>query len=346
MQRSFDARWTIDSRWTMSSAKLGGVLWIAIAVLVFSGRAPFGVIELLFLLAPLVVVPLGFEVLDRHGDGLRPAALGRAVRLLQPLGATLAVASFWFPPGLVAGALSSAWLAVGALTALMAILDLFRPGWRALDRMVFNVARVDLAIAGCWFVTSRLGIAPIGFQEPIVLLTGVHFHYSGFATALLAGVTLKFCWQRRQSSLAAWIVAAAVFIPFLLAAGFVFSPLLRMIFALILAVTLLGFSLLQITVAHDFRSALGRALLRIAAGLLIPGMLLVMVYAIGDYTGNYWLVIPQMAHLHGPLNGPGFVVLSLVAWVVEKSYRRHEVLRSVGEIFYGAAYFSDAGRTL
>ncbi|HXR38209.1 MAG TPA: YndJ family protein [Terracidiphilus sp.] len=340
MQRSF------NSRWTMSSAKLGGILWVAIAGLVFSGKAPLGVIELLFLLAPLVVVPLGFEVLDRHGGGLRPAALGRTVRLLQPLGAMLAVASFWIPPGLVAGALSSAWLAVGALTALMAVLDLLRPGWRALDRVVFNVARIDLAIAGCWLVTSRLGIAPMGFQEPIVLLTAVHFHYSGFATALIAGVTLKFCAQRGKSSVAAWIVGAAVFVPFLLAAGFVFSPPLRMICALILAVTLLGFSLLQFSGARDFTSAMARVLLRIAAGLLIPGMLLVMAYAIGEYTGNYWLVIPQMARLHGPLNGPGFVLLSLLAWVVEKSYRTHEVLRSEAEIFSGAAYFSDAGRTL
>jgi YndJ-like protein len=183
MQESF------DSRWTRKSAMLGAVLWVAIAVLVLLGRAPLGVIELLFLLAPLVVVPLGFAVLDRHGGGPRPAALDRAVRLLQPLGALLAVASFWFPPGRFAGALSAGWPVIGALTALMAVLDLLRPGWRALDRMVFNVARVDLAIAGCWFVTSRLGVAPMGFQEPIVLLTGVHFHYSGFATALIAGVT-------------------------------------------------------------------------------------------------------------------------------------------------------------
>lgn len=330
----------------MRSAKLGAVLWVAIAVLVFSGRAPLGIIELLFLLAPLVVVLLGFEVLDRHGDGLRPAALGRAVRLLQPLGAMLAVASFWFPPGLVAGALSLGWLTVGLLTALMAILDAFRPGRWSLERVVFNVARVDLAIAGCWFVTSRLGIAPMGFQEPIVLLTGVHFHYSGFATALLAGVTLKFCAQRRQSSLAAWIAAAAAFVPFLLAVGFVFSPVLKLICALILAVTLLELSLLQISIARDFTSTMARALLRVAASLLIPGMLLVVVYAIGEYTGNYWLVIPQMAHIHGPLNGPGFVLLSLLAWVVEKPYRPHEVVRSVGEIFSGAAYFSDAGRTL
>jgi len=316
-------RKSFDSGWALSSAKLGGVLWIATAVLAFSGMARLGVIELLFLLAPLVVVPLGLEVLDRHGDGPWPAVLGRAVCLLQPLGAILAVVSFWFPPGRVAGALTSAWLVVGVLTAMTALLDLFRPGWRVLDRIVFNVARADLVIAGCWFATSRLGIAPMSFQEPIVLLTGVHFHYSGFATALIAGVTLKFCAQRRKSNLVALIVASAVFIPFLLAAGFVLSPLLKLISALILAVTLLGFSLLQFSFAADFRSTMARALLRVAACLLVPGMLLVMVYAVGEYTRNYWLVIPQMAHLHGPLNALGFVLLSLVAWVIERSNHPH-----------------------
>ena len=335
---------SLNSRWTMGSAKLGGVVWVAIAVLVVSRRAPFGIIELLFLLAPLVVVPLGLEVLRYHG-AMQSPTLGRVIRILQPFGATLAVISFWFPPGVVAGALSLGWLAVGLLTALMAILDAFRPGRWSLERLVFNIARIDLAIAGCWFVTSRLGFAPMGFQEPIVLLTAVHFHYSGFATALIAGVTLKAC-DQRQPRAATWIVAAAVLVPFLLAAGFVFSPQLKLICALILAVTLLGFSVLQFSVARDFESARARTLLRISGGLLIPGMLLVTIYSIGEYTGNYWLVIPRMAHLHGPMNGPGFVLLSLLAWVVEKSYRTHKVVRSAGEIFSGAAYFSDARRTL
>ena len=318
---------SFDSRWTMVSAKLGAVVWVAVAVLVFLHRTPHSIIELLFLLAPPVVVPLGFEVLERHADGMRPPVLSRTVRLLQPLAGVLAVASFGFPPGILAGILSAAWLAVGALTAVMAFLDLFRPGWWALDRIVINVARIDLAIAGCWFVTSRLGVAPMGFQEPIVLLTGVHFHYSGFATALIAGATLKFCAQREKSSLAAWIVAAVVFVPFLLAAGFVFSPMLRMACAVILAVTLLSFSLLQFSIARDFTSTPARTLLRISAALLIPGMLLVIVYAIGEYTGNYWLVIPQMARIHGPLNGPGFVLLNLLAWKTENSYRTQSVLR-------------------
>ena len=337
MQTSF------DSRWTVTSAKLGAVVWVIVAGLVFSHWAPFGIIELFFLLAPLVVVPLAFEVLDRQAGGMQPPTLGRVVRILQPFAAALAVSSFWFPAGIVAGALSSAWLAVGALTALTAVLDLFHPGWGSLDRMVLNVARVDLAIAGGWFVTSRLGIAPMGFAEPIVLLTGVHFHYSGFATALLAGMMLRLYQQQlRPPAVGAWIAASAVFVPFLLAAGFVFSPMLRMVFAVILAVTMLGFSSLQYSLAHDFRSPISRLLMRSAATLLIPGMLLVLIYAIGEYTRNYWLVIPQMAHLHGPLNGPGFVLLSLVAWVVEKPYRAQETLRPAGVMCCGTAYFSDA----
>ena len=334
----------LGSPWTVVSAKLGAVVWAALAVLVFSHRSSMGAIELLFLLAPLVIVPLGFEVLDRHG-GMYPLTLGRVVRILQPFATALVVVSFWFPAGTVAGALSSAWLAVGALTALMAVLDLFRPGAWALDRLVINVARVDLAIAGGWFVSSRLGIAPMGFSEPIVLLTGVHFHYSGFATALLAAVTLKFCERRPKfSGIARPIAVAAVCVPFLLAAGFVFSPTLKLICALILAITLAGFSLLQFSLASGFEDLRARMLLRIAAGLLIPGMLLVAVYALGEYTGKYWLVIPQMAHLHGPLNGPGFITSSLLAWAIEKPYRAANVLRPVGEVCCGTTYFSDARR--
>jgi len=336
---------SFESRWTVTSAGLGAVVWVILAGLIFSHRAPLGIIELLFLLAPLVIVPLAFEVLDRQAGGMQPPTLGRVVRILQPFAAALAVASFWFPTGIIAGALSSAWLAVGALTAMMAVLDLFRPSWRSLDRMALNVARIDLAIAAGWFVTSRLGVAPMGFSEPIVLLTGVHFHYSGFATALLAGMMLRLYQQQlRSPAVGAWIAVSAVFVPFLLAAGFVFSSMLRMVFAVILGVTMLGFSSLQYSMARDFRSPISRLLMRSAATLLIPGMLLVLIYAIGEYTRNYWLVIPQMAHLHGPLNGPGFVLLSLAAWAIEKPHKAAKVLRPLGEVCCGTEYFSDARR--
>jgi hypothetical protein len=34
-------------------------------------------------------------------------------------------------------------------------------------------------------LVSRAGLQPMGFQEPIVLLTSVHSQHSGFATALI-----------------------------------------------------------------------------------------------------------------------------------------------------------------
>lgn len=334
-----------DSRWTVASAKFGVIVWATIAGIVASRKAPLGTIELLFLLAPLVVVPLGFEVVHRHAADAQPQKLGRIVRILQPFAAGLAVVSFWFPTGALAGLFSSPWFVVCVLTALVAIFNLFRPGGRALNRFLFNVAGFDLAIAGCWLMVSRLGITPMHFSEPIVLLTAVHFHYSGFATALLAGVALK-SYRRHQnrSGFARWVVAAAVVLPFLLAAGFVFSSALKLVAALLLAITLVGFSLLQIMAAGELRSTVARVLLRIGAALLIPGMLLVIVYSVGEYTGQYWLMIPQMAHTHGLLNGPGFVLLSLLGWVIEKGSRMKEASHLGAEIFSGTAYFSDEGR--
>jgi hypothetical protein len=54
--------------------------------------------------------------------------------------------------------------------------------------------------------------------------------------------------------------------------------------------------------------------------------------AIGEFKGSYWLAIPLMARIHGPLNGVGFVLLGLLAWVTENSYRAQRFEQLVHEI--------------
>src|SRR5687768_6689483 len=81
------------------------MVWIACAAAAALGRGPWWIIELMFLLAPLVVVPLALV-------SLGPANGGRMVRVLQPLGAAATVASFLLPRGALAGALAAAWLIV------------------------------------------------------------------------------------------------------------------------------------------------------------------------------------------------------------------------------------------
>ncbi|HUK87596.1 MAG TPA: YndJ family transporter [Terriglobales bacterium] len=301
-----------------TSAALGGIAWVALAAAALLQRAPLGILETLFLLAPLVAVPLGMELLAAVNSRL-PAE--RLAAWLQPLGAACAVATFWFPAGYGAAALAAGWALICGLIALAGLVGLTRGGWKSLDALAFNLARLDLAVAAGWFVASRAGIAPMGFREPIVLLTGLHFHYIGFAGALLAGLTLRrFRVQGGQALW--WTVAGLVFVPYLLAAGFVLSSLLKVVAALLLAACGLVFALEWLARAGDFEHRAARALLILASASFVLGMALALAYAVAEYARPGLLEIPMMARFHGIANGVGFVLLGLLGWFAELRWGR------------------------
>ena len=179
-----------SDRWARVSATLGAAAWVVLTSLAGAGRAPLGVIELLFLFAPLVVVPLGLE-LARKAVPSRSPGLEDAAQALQPFAAALLVFSFWTPIGRTALLLAVPWGIVCLLTAVAGLGLLLRREL-SLPGIAAGMARADLAIAAAWLLSSRLGFHLAGFQEPIVLLTAVHFHYTGFATALMAAVALTF----------------------------------------------------------------------------------------------------------------------------------------------------------
>ena len=118
-------------------------------------------------------------------------------RWLQPVGAGLAVVAMWLPPGRRAGLAAMGWLLIGVLMAGSGVVAFKRAlrtdaGWRTRSTWVaIGIARVDLAVGGAWLVASRMGMRPMGIQEPIGLLTAVHFHFAGFATAMIAAATLR-----------------------------------------------------------------------------------------------------------------------------------------------------------
>lgn len=294
------------------SAALGGAAWIALAVAAFLRRAPLGVLEILFLLAPLVVVPLGIDLLAAINSRL---GAERLAAWLQPLGAACAVASFWLPAGRVAAALAAGWGVVCALIALSGLVGLARTGWRSLEGIAFHLSRLDLAVAAGWFVTSRAGISPMGFREPIVLLTGLHFHYIGFAGALLAGLTLR-RFRAAGPRVLPWTVAGLVFVPYLLAAGFVLSPALKLAAAVVLAGCGVVFAIEWLLVADELHRA-AHWLLTAAAASLLLGMAMAVIYSLLEFLHRDGLAIPLMARFHGLANGPGFVLLGLLAWWVE-----------------------------
>src|SRR5262249_14833798 len=159
----------------------------------------------------------------------------------------LSVVSFWLPIGKTAAILALPWLIFCISIAIAAALTLLLATNRSLVDWTVNIGRIDLSVAGCWLVMSRLGMRPLGIQEPIGLLTAVHFHYAGFSTTMLLGAFLTFI--RCSNKLVKLLDHAALVIigtPFLVAAGFVYSPTLKMAAAIALSIGIFSLAIIQL----------------------------------------------------------------------------------------------------
>lgn len=313
---------TAEGTWSQMCAVFGAVIWAGVAVLARIGVAPIGAIELMFLFAPLVIVPLGLELGRVMGSD---TPLTRLARRIQPLAATLAVAALWLPPGQPAGALACVWMVVCLWMSIAAIIDLSslaksRPDSSTrstMRRITIAVAQVDLSVGGAWLVGSRLGLRPMGIQEPIGLLTAVHFHYAGFATAMVAAAMLQFVAQRQEYRWLCWLVAIVIGMPCIVALGFVISPQLKLGAAAVFSAAVAGLAVVLRSCAKRLQSGTARVLFHVASATVFAGMVLSTAYAIADFRGSDALPIPQMARTHGILNAVGFCLPGLLGWLVE-----------------------------
>lgn len=311
-----------DARWSRVCATAGAVVWATLAVLARIGVARIGAIELLFLFGPLVIVPLGIELGRTLGAA---GALEASARRAQPVGALLAIAALLFPPGLVAGILAAGWMIVCAVMAGAGLYGLVRAlsvGKRAALPSRFTLAslrfaQIDLAVGGAWFLASRLGMRPTGIQEPIGLLTAVHFHFAGFATATIAAATLAFAEKRGLHGWLKVVVPMVVGMPFVVAAGFVFSPTLKMGAGLLFAAAVAGLAVALRSCRRLAENSSARWFLQFAAAAVFAGMVLAGAYAVADFRGSDVLTIPQMAGTHGILNAFGFCLLGILGWMIE-----------------------------
>jgi len=299
-------------------------VWAGLAVLARMGIARVGAIELLFLFAPLVIVPLGMELARvLVGRGW----LGEIARRLQPLGAACAVAAMWVGPGRKAGLLALGWMVVCLLVAGAGALDLVSTSWGDAGRSAratwvsatVAIARIDLAVGGAWLVASRLGMRPVGIQEPIGLLTAVHFHYAGFATTTIAAAALRFAESRARGMSLRYLVLAVAGLPFVVAAGFVISPPLKMGAAVLFSACVAALAVWLQACGRRAEDAMARVLLQVAAAAVFAGVLFSAAYAVADFAGSDLLPIPLMARTHGLLNSVGFCLPGLLGWLVEGS---------------------------
>ena len=304
----------ILSPFAKRSAAGGVVVWLITLLFTTSDSAQAELIHKIVLFAVLVIVPLGLSVVapvDQRGLWLY-----KLVVFAQPVAALLTVASFFIEKGVLSATLSSAWLVLNALIALLGLVRLTSRGFHRIEELSVDAGLLYLPVAGAWLVIYRLGIQPFDYGEMIILLTAVHFHFAGFATPIIAGMSGRVLAERNYPR---WVFGVSVFamvaaMP-LVAAGITFSPWIGFAGALLLTVGLVLLAVLTVGwVRSSINSPVWQALLLIGAISSCAAMVLACLFAYSLATHRLILDIPTMAMTHGLLNAFGFVTCSLFVW--------------------------------
>jgi len=288
-------------------------------------------VDLLLLLAPLVIVPLGLRLVPFTGD--RSRQLLTLARRVQPFGAAAAVASFLVAPGWTSGAVALGWLLTCAVASLAGLVELIERRSLRPVHLVPAAALAYLSVGAGWLVLSRAGLQPEGFSHEIVELTGVHFHYAGFAATLMAALTIGAV--RDRGRLAKFASGAAMFVVIgvaVTAAGIATgSGLLTVVGPVFLGVGVLSVAaVIALTIAPRVHSAPARWLLWVsAAGVVVP-MLLGVDYAIGRVFPVPALDLRAMALVHGDLNALVFSLGGLLGWTLARSASLPAQAREIG----------------
>jgi YndJ-like protein len=311
---------TSPSSWQRlpAAAVGGGIVWLALVASRLAGLTHLTLIDVLFLLAPLTIAPLGLALIA-FDDGLAQVLLTAAIRV-QPVGAVLAVVAFLVPIGLAAAVMASAWLVVCVIAGLGALAYLVQGRSLHPVRLATAAAVGFMAFGAIWLVLSRAGVAPIGLSPIIVEMTAVHFHFTGFAATLMAALLLTRL--RQDRGIARRIAIAASLLLVLgspvLAAGWATPVRVLQVAGAILVAT----GVVATAVVFFFRSASlvettpARVLLRLSALAPLLPMVLAVEYSAGHVFGFPTLDIQGMALIHGDLNALGFSLLGMVAWSI------------------------------
>lgn len=274
-----------------------------------------------YILGPLVVSP---QAIALGGPG-RSALGGRAWRiaaLAQPAAATLAVASFYVAPGTASATLTLPWMGVAVALAACGALRFLERRFSPLEEVWVDAAYVFQPVGAAWLAASRAGMTPMGFQEPIVLLTAVHFQFAGLAAPVFAaalGRQLR-AWGGPARPVAHALSAGVVAGVPLLAAGIGLSRQTRhleLAASLLLAFSLGALAIFTLLlVVPRLRRPVPTILLALACGSAVVAMHYAGGYAMSHWRGAAKISIPRMVSIHGFLNAAGFAACGMLAWTL------------------------------
>jgi YndJ-like protein len=179
-----------------------------------------------------------------------------------------------------------------------------------------------LTNAAAWLVFDRFNYQPLGFSSWIVLLTGAHFHYAGFALTASLALLLMENPDNKMAKIGSLGVLSGVV---LTATGITTTQLGYTHFVETAAGVWMSTAAFLSGIAFLLRgiheSSKARYLFIIGAICLLLAMILAFFYALRPIIPLSFLSIPTMQAVHGSLNALGFGTLTLFGFAV--SHRGH-----------------------
>ncbi|MCX5403212.1 YndJ family protein [Streptomyces sp. NBC_00335] len=278
-------------------------------------------VNLIVTLGMLYVVPAGLRLID-------PGRFGRTARL-WPLFAAPGAVCLWLPRGAPATALAALYAAATLTLAVRAVVPAVRalaPSARSVPRtgapgrapgpaeVAVLTALVAPSVAGTALVAERAGHRLFGFDLDILALTVPHFHFAGFAAALVAGLV---CRASAAGALARWAAYSVPAGTALVLLGYFIDDWAELAGAVTLTGGMWAVALLtwrDVRPGAAVRDRITGALLATSAAVLVATMLLALWWALGEATGIVHPTLTWMAATHGLGNALGFGLCSLLAW--------------------------------
>ena len=302
-------------------------IWLKIAVIILISviisshpTHPSWAVSMI-LMAALILVPIGFQQLMWRSEIFKSRFnTPHSIYFIHLISAILLAISFTFQQGIVAGGFAVPYMLWCAFIFFKILKFDFK-----ISYITLLAAWGFLTNAAVWCVADRLNYQPWNFSPWIILLTGAHFHYAGFALT----VSLALFLNEKPNDILFKNCSRAIL------AGVVFT-------AIGITTTQLGLTILIETFASIWM-ALSAFCVGIAVILsartpkergyrekgitqkmwltggfcLVLGMTLALGYALRHFIVIDWLSIPNMQAVHGTLNALGFGTLMLVGWAMK-----------------------------
>ncbi|MFE5095705.1 YndJ family protein [Streptomyces sp. NPDC056638] len=275
-------------------------------------------VGLIVMLGMLVVVPMGLR--------LAGAPELERMRRLWPLFAVPGAVALWLPRGGPATILAACYalgavlLALHAPPRLLRNLAASRTSAVAPTEIALLTALVTPSIAAIALVAERSGHTLFGFGLGILALTVPHFHFAGFAAALVSGLVC-----RVADSAAGRFAALSVPLGTLLVLiGYFIGDLAELAGAVVLTAGMWTVALLTWrSIRGRQRDRITRLLLATSSAVLVVTMVLALSWALGEATGLPHPTATWMAATHGLGNALGFALCSVLAWRRLRNHTDH-----------------------